>query len=176
MALTHLAKTSQRANALSKLNICKEAALASSGHARTHRKRHSWPIPALIAFVSFLGGLASNLVASYIQTNLEPYRRWVWGVCILAGIAAVVAAIVDARETEEPASTLIENDGLVANADRNKESKEQSARGRSERRKDAAALFAPPDLVDFRAGIDDKDAFRRPLAGIRGEAPGHGRP
>jgi hypothetical protein len=127
VALTHLAKTSQRANALSELNICKEAALASSEHARTHRKRHSWPIPALIAFVSFLGGLASNLVASYIQTNLEPYRRWVWGVCILAGIAAVVAAIVDARETEKPASTLIENDGLIANADRIKESKEQPA-------------------------------------------------
>src|SRR5262245_9839439 len=125
MALTHLAKTSQQANALSELNICKEAALASSEHARTHRKRRSWPIPALIAFISFLGGLASNLVASYIQASLEPYRRWVWGVCILAGVAAVIAAIVDARKTGEQAGTLIENVGLVTNADRTNESKEQ---------------------------------------------------
>jgi len=28
--------------------------------------------------------------------------------------------------------------------------------------------------VDFRAGIDDRDAFRRLVAGIRGEAPGPG--
>ncbi|HEX3532513.1 MAG TPA: toll/interleukin-1 receptor domain-containing protein [Thermoanaerobaculia bacterium] len=28
--------------------------------------------------------------------------------------------------------------------------------------------------VDFRAGLDDEDAFRRLLAGIRGEAPGPG--
>lgn len=101
--------------------------MASSEQASARRKRRSWPIPALIAFISFLGGLASNLVADYIQKILEPYRRWVWGVCILAGIAAVIAAIVDARETEEPARTPIENDGLIANADGIKESKEQPA-------------------------------------------------
>src|SRR5262249_40214780 len=99
-------------------NFRKEASLALSGQASVHRKRRSWTIPALIAFISFLGGLASNLVASYIQTGLEPYRPWVWGVCILAGMAAVVAAIMDARQAEEQPAILIENDGLVTDANR----------------------------------------------------------
>src|SRR5262249_32860168 len=99
--------------------------LASSEQERAHRKRRSWPIPALIAFVSFLGGLASNVVSGFIQDILKPHSLWVWGVCVLAGVVSVIAAVVDARKTEEPACTLIENDGLIANADRIKESKEQ---------------------------------------------------
>lgn len=101
--------------------------MASPEQASAHRKRRSWPIPALLAFVLFLGGVASNIVASRIEASLEPYGRWVWGVCILACVAAVIAAVRDARKTEEPARTLIESGSLITNANRIKENKEQPA-------------------------------------------------
>jgi hypothetical protein len=44
---------------------------------RSFPRRRSWLIPALIAAVAFIGGVASNLVASDIQEAVKPYRGWV---------------------------------------------------------------------------------------------------
>jgi hypothetical protein len=40
--------------------------------------RRPWLIPALIAAILFIGGVASNLIASDLEKNLKPYRHWVF--------------------------------------------------------------------------------------------------
>jgi tetratricopeptide (TPR) repeat protein len=52
--------------------------------------------------ILFAGGVAGNLIASYLQTSLEPYRRWVWLMFVIALVVTVVAAIVEARRRDDP--------------------------------------------------------------------------
>ena len=68
-----------------------------------HRRR-SWIIPAIIAVILLISGVASNLVANYIQPGLEPYRRWVWLVFAIAAIVTVLVAIRDYRKSDEPSA------------------------------------------------------------------------
>jgi tetratricopeptide (TPR) repeat protein len=65
-----------------------------------HRRR--WFIPALIAAISFIGGVASNLLASDLEEVLKPYRTWVWLLCAVALIIAVAAAIRDHLQVNAP--------------------------------------------------------------------------
>lgn len=44
-----------------------------------------------------MGGVSGNLVANYIQTSLDSYRRWVWVSFGIALMVAIAAAIRDAR-------------------------------------------------------------------------------
>ena len=73
--------------------------LAQSFEHISSPRRRSWLIPGTIAIISFFGGVASNLIAAYIQVGLEPYRRWVWLVFGLALVVAVIGAIRDYRES-----------------------------------------------------------------------------
>jgi TIR domain/Effector-associated domain 2 len=66
------------------------------------RRRRTWIAPAAIALILFLGGLASNLVANFIQSSIEPYRLWVWLFCAVAGIISVAVAIRESRKTDDP--------------------------------------------------------------------------
>ena len=62
--------------------------------------RRAWLIPGLVAAILFVGAVASNLIANYLQTTLDP--RLVW---VLFGIAFVVTvgiAIVEARRRDHP--------------------------------------------------------------------------
>ena len=57
--------------------------------------------PAIIAAVAFIGGVTSNLVANYIQSRLEPYRRWVWAIFFFALIVTIIAAIREALSSSD---------------------------------------------------------------------------
>ena len=52
--------------------------------------------------ILFAGGVAGNLIASYLQTSLEPYRRWVWVMFLIALVVAIVTAISEARRRDDP--------------------------------------------------------------------------
>lgn len=69
--------------------------LSSSVKDTSLPRRHSWFVPAIFAAVLFIGGVASNLVANYVQPSLEPYRRWVW---LSFGAAMIVTVIVAIRD------------------------------------------------------------------------------
>jgi hypothetical protein len=56
----------------------------------------------LIAALAFIGGVASNLVASDLEETLKPYRKWVWLICAVAFVAAVIAAIRDRSQFDSP--------------------------------------------------------------------------
>jgi len=71
---------------------------------RQTRKQRSWLIPACFAAVLFIGGVASNLVASDLEATLKPYRKWVWLVCVVALVAAVIAAIRERLQSDPPES------------------------------------------------------------------------
>ena len=64
--------------------------------------RRAWLIPGLVAAILFIGAVASNLIASDLETTLKPYRRWVWLMFAIALIVAVATAIVEARRRERP--------------------------------------------------------------------------
>ncbi|HKX32796.1 MAG TPA: tetratricopeptide repeat protein [Blastocatellia bacterium] len=69
--------------------------MQTTGDPLSAKQRRTWLIPGLIAAVSFIGGVASNLLASDLEEALKPYRNWVWLLCTVAFIIAVVAAIRD---------------------------------------------------------------------------------
>ena len=78
--------------------MSKSVIQATRAHAR-------WLIPAVIALVAFIGGVASNLVATDLETILPSYRFIVWGIFAIALITAIAAAIWEARKTlSQPAS------------------------------------------------------------------------
>lgn len=77
-------------------------------HAPSHRKRQTprtWLIPAIVAAILFIGAVASNLIANYIQPRVEPYRPWVWVSFVLALIVAVAFAIREALRAANPAAS-----------------------------------------------------------------------
>src|SRR2546421_12003053 len=76
--------------------------------ASVHPKRspRAWIVPAIIAVILFIGAVASNLVAAYVQSSLDPYRRWVWASFGIALTVAIAVAIREARRTtDSPASS-----------------------------------------------------------------------
>lgn len=62
------------------------------------RHRRTWLVPALIALLLFLGGVASNLVAGDLQPLVQTYRVWVWALFLVALGVAVAAAVWEARQ------------------------------------------------------------------------------
>jgi tetratricopeptide (TPR) repeat protein/heme exporter protein D len=60
--------------------------------------RWTWLVPALLAVISVIGGVAGNLTAAYLQTSLQSYSRWVWLSFGITSVLAVVIAIVEARK------------------------------------------------------------------------------
>ena len=65
-----------------------------------------WLVPAIVAAILFMGAVASNLIANYIQPSVEPYRRWVWVSFVIALIVAIALAISEARRaTHSPVSS-----------------------------------------------------------------------
>ena len=75
-----------------------------TGDAPLYKPRRAWFIPALIAAVSFIGGVASNLLANDLQEWFKSSRPWVWLLCAIAFLVAVIAAIRDHLRTGEAAS------------------------------------------------------------------------
>ena len=64
--------------------------------------RRAWLIPGLVAAILFVGAVASNLIASYLETTVKPYSRWVWIMFAIALVVAVATAIVEARRRDRP--------------------------------------------------------------------------
>lgn len=56
----------------------------------------TWLIPAIIAFIAFIGNVASNLIATDLDPVLKPYRPGVWGIFGIALVVAIGAAIREA--------------------------------------------------------------------------------
>ena len=86
------------------------------------RARSPWLIPAMIALVAFIGGVASNLVATDLETILPSYRFIVWGVFAIAMIIAIAAAIWEARKTpgqptSETSATSAQNRSVAVGGD-----------------------------------------------------------
>ena len=54
-------------------------------------------IAGIVAAVIFVGGIASDLIASDLQRILQPYRLWVWLTIIVALVVAVATAIAEAE-------------------------------------------------------------------------------
>ncbi|RME52784.1 MAG: hypothetical protein D6790_18360, partial [Caldilineae bacterium] len=69
----------------------------------THRRSRF--IPAILALLAFLGGLAANWMPVTIPPWLQP---WVWPFIILAGIATIALTVVELRQAPEPAERLVE--------------------------------------------------------------------
>lgn len=65
--------------------------------------------------IIFVGAVASNLIASYLETTLKPYSFWVWAVFVIALIATVVVEI--RRRTHSSNSDTLGNE-VNANANR----------------------------------------------------------
>lgn len=68
---------------------------------RPRRTRFRWIVPAAIAALLFLGGVAGNLVAADLDQMLKPYRRWVWALFVVALVVAIVIAIKDSNRQDE---------------------------------------------------------------------------
>ncbi len=62
-----------------------------------NRRRLWWLIPALIAIIAFIGGVAGNLIAADLESMIDQYRFWVWAVFFIALVAAVWGAIWEYR-------------------------------------------------------------------------------
>jgi len=60
-----------------------------------------WLIYAIIAFVLFIGNVATNLVSKNLEEFVKPYRTVVWLFFVVALITAVTVAILDARRTSD---------------------------------------------------------------------------
>jgi tetratricopeptide (TPR) repeat protein len=86
---------------------------------RQTRKQRSWFIPACIAAVLFIGGVASNLVASDLEEALKPYRIGVWLVCAVAFVAAVIAAIRERSQSDPPEPSTTDSANLTQTGHRN---------------------------------------------------------
>ena len=65
------------------------------------KPRRSWLLPAIVAFITFIGGVASNLVASDLEGILPSYRIVVWGIFGLSLIITVVVSISEARNNSQ---------------------------------------------------------------------------
>jgi tetratricopeptide (TPR) repeat protein len=58
--------------------------------------------PALLAVVIFAGEISIETLGDDFKTHLAPYKKWVWVTCGLAVLAAIILAIRDARQPNEP--------------------------------------------------------------------------
>lgn len=81
-----------------------------------------WLVPAIVAFIAFVGGVASNLVATDLEAILPSYRIIVWSIFVIALITAVVIAIWEARKTSEQSApeadiTLVQNRSVTIGGD-----------------------------------------------------------
>jgi hypothetical protein len=71
-------------------------------------------VPVFVAAISFMGGLAGNLIAGDLQTALQPYRRWVWLSGAIALAVAMLTAFVEARRrSTSPGSSTNEKSGGI---------------------------------------------------------------
>jgi hypothetical protein len=68
-----------------------------------------------VAAILFVGAVTGNLIASYLQTALNPYQRWVWLIFAIAFVVTVVVAIVEARQGERPPVSLREHADPISN-------------------------------------------------------------
>jgi tetratricopeptide (TPR) repeat protein len=65
----------------------------SGSTARQHRPRLRWIIPAGIAVLLSLGGVAGNLVATDLDPVRKRYPFWVWAFYVIVIVIAVVVAV-----------------------------------------------------------------------------------
>ena len=82
-----------------------------SSLAKVHR--HGWIIPAVVAIAAGIGGVASNLVATDLETTVGPYRWVVWSVFALSGVIAVAAALRESKATRPPRTNFTTTDRSV---------------------------------------------------------------
>src|SRR5215210_8105945 len=92
MTATH--QSPRRATSLRRCRSQKDERM-SGPTTRQHRSRVRWIIPAIIAALLFLGGVAGNLVATDLDPVSKPYRVWVW---IFFFVALAVTVFVAVRE------------------------------------------------------------------------------
>ncbi|HWS88149.1 MAG TPA: tetratricopeptide repeat protein [Pyrinomonadaceae bacterium] len=65
----------------------------SDSTTRQRRPRLRWIIPAAVAALLFFGNVAGNLIATDLDQELKPYRRWVWALFFVALAITVVVAV-----------------------------------------------------------------------------------
>jgi tetratricopeptide (TPR) repeat protein len=75
-------------------------------------------IAGIVAVILFVGAVASNLIASYLETTLQPYSVWVWSFFAIALIATVVTAIVEVRRRTHSSASDAPGSTVNANTDR----------------------------------------------------------
>jgi tetratricopeptide (TPR) repeat protein len=93
-----------------------------------HRSHRASLIAGVVAAIIFVGGIASDLIASDLQPILQPYRRWVWLTIVVALLVAVATAIIEVRRGAHSSgsnapggtgpSTAVEVTHINANANR----------------------------------------------------------
>ncbi|MBV9925332.1 MAG: tetratricopeptide repeat protein [Acidobacteria bacterium] len=75
----------------------------SDPNTRQRRQRLRLIIPAIVSTLLFLGGVAANLVANYLDPMLKQYQKWVWAFFFIAlGITVAVAVREYNRQDESP--------------------------------------------------------------------------
>ncbi len=62
-------------------------------------KKSRWLLSAIIAFIVFIGGVASNLVATDLEALVPSYRYIIWGIFGLALVVTVVLAVQQSRDS-----------------------------------------------------------------------------
>lgn len=96
------------------LSILQQGGILSSSYENNlSSKRRAWFIPAVFAVILFIGAVASNLIANYVQPNLEQYRRWVW---VAFGLALVVTVIVAIKDYHKPKDFQAQPGSISANS------------------------------------------------------------
>jgi tetratricopeptide (TPR) repeat protein len=67
-------------------------------------KPQPWLLPASFAAISFVGGIASNLVANAVDQTFRPYIRWVTVLLAIAFVVSILAAVREARRARQSPS------------------------------------------------------------------------
>ncbi len=120
------------------------------------RPSRPWLLPALLAILLALGGLAANVIAADLQETLKPVRWLGWGLFAISTVAAIVLAIQEARRPADRAP-----DGRQAA----KQYEEQ--RRRYLQRVAADLRFLPLTAVDIKAASAETPVEDRlPLADV----------
>jgi len=118
----------------------------------------------------------AGLEPFFDKWHLVPGERWISGLTEALAQSSTLAVFIGPRSGGGAWRTREVESALV------REAREESFRvipvlipGADERTVEEVSGFLNLHTwVDFRPGLDDEDAFRRLLAGIRGEAPGPG--
>jgi tetratricopeptide (TPR) repeat protein len=80
----------------------------SDSTTQQRRQRFRWIVPAVIAAVLFLGGVAGNLVAADLDPVRKQYPGWVWAFFFVAGVIAVIVAVREYNKQDKSPDPQVE--------------------------------------------------------------------